>query len=495
MGKLRSARPVEDDISARPFKLAFSYAGREDRNRNIARKVYSSLVGEDGLAADEVFFDEQYRLAYVDLVAILRGVYYRSEVVVVFLCAGYDDSPWCAKEWQAIKHRIEARDLGVIIARLDETPFPTLEALPGVVDARKMSRADAARAIVRNVKARLEEIEHARRYEASAEESQPAAPPLPRHFIPQSKPGPPRMLFLDALGQWDSGLRVLGWRNDAVMKIERWEIFGHPTPAFELESDQKHYKLAPFAGRDGTVYSPDEWLFVFVSPLTLAAKWRLSHRLKAIGPAFATRSDISAYVPEDVEHAEVPRIGIIENDITSTVMLKMLLCLGGNYFHKRDLRLDYGRLSQFSFRQENLPGRRLDRVARPADVHEQLEACILTRRERLALLKGGNDLEGVRHIIDVDPAVADFLNVDAVPRAVYCIHGDQYDQRTLIEPFLTWLGERVRYKKNWTDVTDGVIVLDPKSQPERDAQEKLLEHAAQLVNLDYDPFVWAQRYV
>lgn len=46
-------------------------------------------------------------------------------------------------------------------------------------------------------------------------------------------------------------------------------------------------------------FLPEDWLYVFVAPLPLAAKWQEECDLAVLGPTFATDTDVTVHVRSD----------------------------------------------------------------------------------------------------------------------------------------------------------------------------------------------------
>jgi hypothetical protein len=69
---------------------------------------------------------------------MLTDIYNKeSELVVVFLSAGYEKADWCGLEWRAIRDLIKTRaDHAVMPIRLDTTPIPGLLSIDGYYQAR-----------------------------------------------------------------------------------------------------------------------------------------------------------------------------------------------------------------------------------------------------------------------------------------------------------------------------------------------------------------------
>ncbi len=103
-------RPPEDKArqprdSELRFSVSLSFSG-EDRNR--VREVAMHL--ESKLGKERVLYDEFHRadLMEIRLSTRLQNLYrYESELVVAFLCEGYDEGEWTGVEWDAILDMIQ----------------------------------------------------------------------------------------------------------------------------------------------------------------------------------------------------------------------------------------------------------------------------------------------------------------------------------------------------------------------------------------------------
>jgi hypothetical protein len=98
--------PRFDFVTKKPMKVAVSYAGeKEDRV-----KVISQLI-HDNLATPRSPFPVFYAPNFQDELPGLNGmekllnVYRNASLVVVFLSAAYEKSPFCEEEWRAIRNR------------------------------------------------------------------------------------------------------------------------------------------------------------------------------------------------------------------------------------------------------------------------------------------------------------------------------------------------------------------------------------------------------
>ena len=85
----------------RRFKIAFSFPG-EHRNliENIAEKL-KSIYGQES-----ILYDKYHRAEFArpNLDLYLQDLYHNdSELIIVFICAEYNQKEWCGIEWRAIR--------------------------------------------------------------------------------------------------------------------------------------------------------------------------------------------------------------------------------------------------------------------------------------------------------------------------------------------------------------------------------------------------------
>ncbi len=117
-GKLKNeAKPlIEVPVSAsstKRFDIALSFPGE---HRNFLEQVAEQLSASVG--RDRVLYDKYYEaeLARLDLDVYLPRLYReQSELVVVFLCAEYEQKRWCKLEWRHIRQLIATADEGRIM--------------------------------------------------------------------------------------------------------------------------------------------------------------------------------------------------------------------------------------------------------------------------------------------------------------------------------------------------------------------------------------------
>jgi hypothetical protein len=94
----------------RKFKLAFSFAGADARNdvKYIAEKLnnYEQLK-------DHIFYDNWNKqfLSAPGIDIILKDIYRKAELVIVFLSKNYSERHWCHIEWETLKKRLYSKDL------------------------------------------------------------------------------------------------------------------------------------------------------------------------------------------------------------------------------------------------------------------------------------------------------------------------------------------------------------------------------------------------
>jgi len=115
---------------AKRFSVAFSYSGT---NRKYVEGVLRRV--RETLDRDEVFYDRYYPHETIrpNLDLYLLDIYDKqSELVVVFLSAGYEKADFCGLEWRAVRDLIKTRqDYAVMPIRLDDTPIKGLLSIDG----------------------------------------------------------------------------------------------------------------------------------------------------------------------------------------------------------------------------------------------------------------------------------------------------------------------------------------------------------------------------
>lgn len=132
------------------FKVAFSYSStKRDFVRNVA-DILCETFGQDN-----IFYDEYYRseLARPGLDTYLQNIYRSdSQLVVVFLCEGYDQSEWCGLEWRGIRDIIKNReDSNIMLMKFDDIEISGLFSIDGFINLSECSPESAADLIKRRV--------------------------------------------------------------------------------------------------------------------------------------------------------------------------------------------------------------------------------------------------------------------------------------------------------------------------------------------------------
>ena len=141
----------EENIRNRKrFDVALSFPG--DRRRFI-QKVAEALAQQ--LHQKQVFYDRWYEaeLARPNLDVYLQSIYRdEAELVVVFLCAQYEEKEWCGLEWRAIRDLIKQKqDKAIMLIRFDKTVIPGLFSIDGYVDAIDRSPEEIANLILQRL--------------------------------------------------------------------------------------------------------------------------------------------------------------------------------------------------------------------------------------------------------------------------------------------------------------------------------------------------------
>ena len=138
------------DISSHVFDVALSFPGE---SRDYVESVALEL--EKLIGPNSYFYDNNYvsQLARPSLDVLLQDIYgNRSKLVVVFLCADYQNKKWCGVEFRAIRPIIMNREPErVMFVRIDDGDVDGVFQTDGFVDAQRFSPADVARFIQERV--------------------------------------------------------------------------------------------------------------------------------------------------------------------------------------------------------------------------------------------------------------------------------------------------------------------------------------------------------
>ena len=144
-------RGFDRDHSSPPFghqkfRVALSFPGEK---RVLVEEVANHL----STRLSPVFYDRFFEaeLAQPNLDVILQRVYHdNAELIVVFICAGYDQKEWCGLEWRAMRDLIKKkRGADIMLLRFDDTEIDGLYTIDGYIDISNRSAIDIANLICR----------------------------------------------------------------------------------------------------------------------------------------------------------------------------------------------------------------------------------------------------------------------------------------------------------------------------------------------------------
>jgi tetratricopeptide (TPR) repeat protein len=120
-------------MTAKRFRVAFSYAGEK---RAFVASTAGILAGRFGKA--RVLYDKFHRAEFArrDLGLYLPDLYQReSDLVVVVVCAEYDEKQWTGLEWTAIHDLLsKRRDADVMLCRFDLATVKGVPSTAGYID-------------------------------------------------------------------------------------------------------------------------------------------------------------------------------------------------------------------------------------------------------------------------------------------------------------------------------------------------------------------------
>ncbi len=131
------------DITKHIFDVALSFPGEI---RSIVEPIVAEL--ESKLGPNSYFYDNNYtaQLARPSLDLVLQDIYRnRSKLVVVFLCAYYQEKEWCGVEFRAIKDIIKSKQHDrIMFIRTDNSDIEGVFNTDGYIDATRFGSAEIA---------------------------------------------------------------------------------------------------------------------------------------------------------------------------------------------------------------------------------------------------------------------------------------------------------------------------------------------------------------
>lgn len=124
------------DLTKHRFDIALSFPSEY---RSFVKQIAANLAKD--LGPNACFYDRNYRaqLAIPNSDVLLQEIYgERSELVVVFFCAEYDEKKWCGIEWRKIRERIfEGGETEIMFVRVGLGEIKGMSTLDGYIDACK----------------------------------------------------------------------------------------------------------------------------------------------------------------------------------------------------------------------------------------------------------------------------------------------------------------------------------------------------------------------
>ena len=149
-------------MSTKRFRIAFSFAGEK---RDFVSKVADLLALEFGKKA--ILYDKYHEAEFArrDLGIYLPELYHKqSDLVVVVVCADYEDKEWCGLEWLAIHDLLKKRkDDEVMLSRFDHATVTGIYSTAGFIELDDKTPEATATLILERLTAvdRRHEDEHA----------------------------------------------------------------------------------------------------------------------------------------------------------------------------------------------------------------------------------------------------------------------------------------------------------------------------------------------
>lgn len=129
------------------FRVALSFPGEK---RGFVEEVANHLAERVG--RPKVFYDNFYKaeLAKPNLDIALQATYHTdADLVVVFLCAEYEQKEWCGLEWRAVRDMIKRRrDDEIMFFRFDNADITGLLSIDGFIDATHHTSQEVANFIL-----------------------------------------------------------------------------------------------------------------------------------------------------------------------------------------------------------------------------------------------------------------------------------------------------------------------------------------------------------
>ena len=134
------------DITTHQFEVALSFPGEVRGYVKSISKALEKLIG-----THSYFYDNNYKsqLARPSLDTLLQNIYRsQSKLIVVFLCAKYQEKDWCGLEFRAIKEIIMKRqDEKIMFVKMDDGKVEGVFDTDGYIDGRTHNPEEIAKFI------------------------------------------------------------------------------------------------------------------------------------------------------------------------------------------------------------------------------------------------------------------------------------------------------------------------------------------------------------
>ncbi len=137
-------------MSAKRFGVALSFPGEK---RDFIRQVAEDLSAT--LGRDKVLYDKYLtaELARPNLDVYLGELYHdQSEMLVLFVCTGYERKEWCGLEWRQMRDILKRKkDDCIMPFRFDDTPILGVLSIDGYVKIGERTLNEVADLILERI--------------------------------------------------------------------------------------------------------------------------------------------------------------------------------------------------------------------------------------------------------------------------------------------------------------------------------------------------------
>ncbi|KUG25377.1 hypothetical protein ASZ90_004797 [hydrocarbon metagenome] len=186
-------------------------------------------------------------------------------------------------------------------------------------------------------------------------------------------------------------------------------------------------------------------------------------------------------------------LGVIQDDITSTIMFYLFLGIADNLFHPnsyaRTLNTEIVNRKYVPINRI-IPQRRLREMADNSFLKDKapIDVSVFTKRDMQKISNSTNYHElinKVHKVTNLDRPIAHFLGLPCLPRSVFFVHQSQYDNfNDEIKKFLLhWEKAVDNYSRR--DLLGGIKPLKPSSKQERNSQNLFIRAAKQFDRFSY----------